>query len=228
MTSTHAILCIAVLLIAGCAAGPRALSSADRIVFLGDSITEQGALPGGYVSLVRDTLARRMPGVEVLGAGISGNKITDLEARLDRDVISKKPTVVVIYIGINDVWHWALPGHRGTSMEDFDKGLRSVIGRIRASNARVILCTPSVIGEKHFDENAQDTPLARYAAISRRVADEEGVALCDLRRAFIQHLAEHNPSNVDRGILTTDGVHLNAAGNAFVAGQMLEALSKAF
>jgi len=44
-------------------------------------------------------------GVEVIGAGISGNKVPDLQRRLERDVLKKKPTVVFIYIGINDVWH---------------------------------------------------------------------------------------------------------------------------
>ena len=43
-------------------------------------------------------------GVEVIGAGISGNKVPDLEKRLERDVLSKKPTIVVIYIGIRAYW----------------------------------------------------------------------------------------------------------------------------
>ena len=62
----------------------------ERIVFLGDSITEAGNQPGGYVSLVRDELAGRFPtlGIEVIGAGISGNKVPDLEARLERRICS--------------------------------------------------------------------------------------------------------------------------------------------
>ena len=42
---------------------------------------------------------------EMINAGISGHKVPDLQGRLDRDVLSKEPTVVFIYIGINDVWH---------------------------------------------------------------------------------------------------------------------------
>src|SRR5512140_2657050 len=73
-----------------------ALRSADRIVFLGDSITEQGGQPHGYVTLLNETLTTLHPGITVIGAGISGNKVTDLQARLDRDVISKQPTLVMI------------------------------------------------------------------------------------------------------------------------------------
>ena len=45
--------------------------------------------------------------------------------------------------------------------------------------------------------------------------------VCDLRSAFITYLKTHNPDNKDRNILTSDGVHLNEAGNKFVAEQMM-------
>src|SRR6187402_3139979 len=88
-------------------AEPTSLKKGERIVFLGDSITQGGAGPNGYVTLIRKALTDKHPdlGVEVIGAGISGNKVPDLQKRLDRDVLAKKPTLVVIYIGINDVWH---------------------------------------------------------------------------------------------------------------------------
>ena len=66
------------------------LQKGDRVVFLGDSITQAGAGPGGYVTLVRETLDKEHKdlGVEVIGAGISGNKVPDLQGRLERDVIA--------------------------------------------------------------------------------------------------------------------------------------------
>src|SRR3954452_5309748 len=51
------------------------LKKGDRIVFLGDSITQAGAGPKGYVTLARKALDDK--GVEVIGAGISGNKVPD-------------------------------------------------------------------------------------------------------------------------------------------------------
>ena len=209
------------------AAGPKptALKKGDRVVFLGDSITQAGERPGGYIRLVREAVAAKSKdlGVTVIGAGISGHKVPDLEKRLDRDVIRKKPTVVVIYIGINDVWHST--SGRGTSKEDFDRGLRRLIQRINTAGARVILCTPSVIGEKTVGENKLDKMLDEYSAISRKVAAETKSQMLDLRKLFIAHLKTSNTGNKGRGVLTSDGVHLNQTGNRFVADQMLEALA---
>jgi len=199
------------------------LRKGERILFLGDSITEQGVKPKGYVALLQEQLGARYPdlGIEVIGAGISGNKVTDLQRRLVKDVIDRKPTIVVIYIGINDVWHWALVNHKGTTKEEFEKVLREIIARIQYSGAEVVLCTPSVIGEKFDGTNSQDSTLNQYSVISRKIASNQGVRLCDLRKAFVEHLTLHNKENKEKGVLTTDGVHLNDAGNKFVAEEML-------
>jgi lysophospholipase L1-like esterase len=162
----------------------------------------------------------------VIGAGISGNKVTDLKKRLQRDVLDKRPTIVFIYIGINDVWHWVTPGLKGTSKEDYESGLKEIIGAIQKDGARVVLCTPSVIGEKNDATNPQDAMLNEYSNISRRVAQQTGSRICDLRAAFIEYLKSHNPSNEEKGILTVDRVHLNDAGNRFVAEQMLRILEE--
>jgi lysophospholipase L1-like esterase len=217
---------IAIMMMTGCSSREQALNPAHRIIFFGDSITELGVKPGGYVSIVRDTLASIGYSYDVIGAGISGHKITDLLARVDRDVIAKKPTVVVIYIGINDVWHYefASRGLTGTSKERFESGLNELIARIRASGAQTVLCTPSVIGEHLNGANKYDPMLDEYSAISRRVAAQTGSTLCDLRTAFLEYLRSNNPSDSGKDILTNDGVHLNDAGNRFVAGELLRTL----
>jgi lysophospholipase L1-like esterase len=193
-------------------------------VFLGDSITQAGDKPGGYVDIVRTAMKASFPnaGVEVVGAGISGNKVPDLEERLERDVLAKKPSTVVIYIGINDVWHSIRD--QGTPKEVFEKGLRSLTDRIRGSGARVILCTPSVIGEKSVGTNQLDAMLDEYAGVTRSIAADMKTGLVDFRKAFVEHLAVANGSQAEAGVLTSDGVHLNAEGNRFVAERMLEAL----
>lgn len=201
------------------------LKAGDRIVFLGDSITQAGAGPGGYVTLVKEALAKDYAdlNLEVIGAGISGNRVPDLEKRLERDVLSKKPTIVVIYIGINDVWH--SKNGRGTSKEDYEAGLNRIIKQIQAGGARVILATPSMIGEKHDGSNELDTMLEEYAAISRDVAKQNNLQLLDLRKLFVDYLKQHNADQKEKGILTSDGVHLNPAGNQFVADAALAALT---
>ena len=66
--------------------------------------------------------------------------------------------------------------------------------------------------------------LGQYSEISRKVAKASGAKVLDLRRKFINYLRTFNPLDREKNVLTTDGVHLNAAGNDFVAQQMLNAL----
>lgn len=202
------------------------LKDGETIVFLGDSITQQGAGPNGYVTLFRKALEQSRPesGITVVGAGIGGHKVPNLEERLDRDVLSHKPNVVVIYIGINDVWHSIRD--QGTTADRYESGLKSLIKRCTDAGARVILATPSVIGEKHDGTNPLDEMLEQYSDISRKTAGECGAVLLDLRGGFISCLREYNVANAEKNILTTDGVHLNEAGNRFVAARMLEVVGE--
>jgi lysophospholipase L1-like esterase len=203
-----------------------------RVVFLGDSITQAGAHPDGYISLMRESLAGAgyNQAFELVGAGISGNKVPDLQKRLDTDVLAKNPDLVFVYIGINDVWHWTHPCCKdkqgGTTKANFEAGLRDIVKRIQAKGAKIVMCTPSVIGEKADGTNAPDKMLDEYADITRKVARENNLLLCDLRKAFISYLKIKNKENASKGILTSDEVHLNAAGNAFVALQMMPYLAK--
>jgi isoamyl acetate esterase len=205
---------------------PLPLKKGDKIVFLGDSITQGGGGPNGYVTLIRNALADKHKdlGIEIVNAGISGNKVPDLQRRLDKDVIAKKPTLVVIYIGINDVWHGLTDPARGSSKEKFEEGLKEIIGKIKDNGARVVLCTPTVIGEKTGGANKADSKLDEYSDISRRIAKELKLPLCDLRKAFVDNLKENNKENKDRGVLTADTVHLNEAGNKVVAETMLKTI----
>jgi lysophospholipase L1-like esterase len=101
-----------------------------------------------------------------------------------------------------------------------------VIGKITDAGAKVIVCTPTVIGEKKDGGNKLDKQLDEYADISRKVAKELKLPLCDLRKAFADHLKKNNPDDKENGILTGDRVHLNAAGNKLVAETMLKMLGQ--
>lgn len=201
------------------------LKQNDRIIFFGDSITELGIKQNGYVTLISDSISAKYPdlNIEVIGAGISGHKVPDLQARLERDVLSKKPTKVFIYIGINDVWHYDL-GIGGTPKDKFAEGLKEIIKQLQAQDAEVVLCTPSVVGEKSDGSNKLDKMLDEYSDVSRSVAEEMNITLCDLRKAFLDYEKENNPANLSEGILTYDGVHLSDTGNRLVAQQFLEIL----
>lgn len=225
MNATRSIVLLLVIAttITSCTGERMLLRKGERILFFGDSITELGVQPKGYVALFKEELNTRYPdlGIEIVGAGISGNKVRDLEKRIAKDVIEKKPTIVVIYIGINDVWHWAMANQKGTTKEEFESGLREIVARISYSGAAVVLCTPTVIGEIPDSTVGQNPMLDEYCAISRKIASGTGIRLCDLHKAFDTYLLVHNPDKKEKGILTTDGVHLNDAGNRLVADEML-------
>jgi lysophospholipase L1-like esterase len=109
------------------------LKKGETIVFLGDSITAGGVKPKGYVTLIEGKLQEKRPNLEItiIGAGVSGNKVPDLQRRLEKSVLAKKPSLVVIYIGINDVWHGEANPAAGTSKDQFEGGLKEIIGKSR-------------------------------------------------------------------------------------------------
>ena len=196
-----------------------------KIIFFGDSITQLGVNPGGYITLLQDQLKKqgKSANYELVGAGIGGNKIYDLFLRLDRDVLSKKPDLVVIYVGINDVWHKQSFG-TGTDPDKFELFYSTVIEKIQAAGAQVVLCSPAVIGERTDFSNQQDGDLNRYSSIVRKLAAKHKCSLVDLRKLFLEHNLKHNPDNKESGILTTDRVHLNAAGNKLVADELAKVI----
>jgi lysophospholipase L1-like esterase len=142
---------------------------------------------------------------------------------MEEDVLKKNPDVVVIYVGINDVWHKASSG-TGTDPDKFERFYRAIIKKLQEKNIKVILCTPSVIGERNDSSNQQDGDLNQYSTIIRTMAKDLSLPVCDLHKAFADYLKVNNPSNQEKGILTLDRVHLNEKGNLFVAMEMWRAL----
>lgn len=196
-----------------------------KVIFFGDSITQAGVQPGGYVTMLGDMLKEQKldANYELIGAGIGGNKIYDLYLRMDDDVLAKTPDIVVVYVGVNDVWHKASYG-TGTDADKFEKFYTAVINKLQKQNIKVVLCTPAAIGEKTDFSNQQDGDLNQYSNIIRGLAKKFNLPLVDLRKAFLDYNLKNNPSNKESGILTNDRVHLNAAGNRLVAESMWAAL----
>lgn len=195
-----------------------------KVIFFGDSITQAGVKPGGYITLMQETVNRSKDlKYELIGAGVSGNKIYDLFLRFEDDILSKKPDVVVIYIGVNDVWH-KQSSQTGTDPDKFIAFYTAMIKKMQTAGIRVIMCTPAVIGERTDYSNAQDGNLNRYSQMIRDLAVKYKVTLVDLRKAFLEYNLKNNPQNKESGILTTDRVHLNAAGNQLLADLMFKAL----
>jgi lysophospholipase L1-like esterase len=197
------------------------LKPGDKIIFFGDSLTALAGIDGpkdkgvttGYVRIFRDTIRQKHKDIEVDWVATGGHTVPDLLKRVDKDVIAKKPTIVVVQIGCNDA--------RRIPKETFKSGLEELIDRLQKEKIQVVQCTLTSVGEKHDGTNRDDAKLEEFAAIGRDVAKTKGVPLNDLRKAFVEHWKKHNPDNKPSGILTYDGNHFNDAGHRFVAEEML-------
>ena len=204
----------------------------SKIVFLGDSITQQAEdFEDGFISLISQNLVQDK--FELVGKGISGNKVSDLLTRYKSDVLDLNPDLVFIYIGINDVWHKYDFG-TGSDIDLYEKGLRAIISDIKSLGSKIVLCTPTVIGENTGDfelgnqfKNVEtmekmNGDLDTFSDVVRKLSNEYETELLDLRKIFMDYLAENNLNNDAAGILTTDGVHLNKQGNKLIADQMIK------
>jgi lysophospholipase L1-like esterase len=160
---------------------------------------------------------------DLVGAGISGNKVADLYARLIKDVITQSPRIVVIWIGVNDIWHKYSHG-TGTEATVFEKTYRDIVKQLLEDKIKLLLVTPAVIGEKIDHIDYVDDELDQYAAIIKNIAADNELAVCDMRTLFQQYEINNNLLNANKGVLTTDGIHLNSAGNTFAAGEIWKVL----
>lgn len=196
-----------------------------RIIFFGDSITQAGVNKGGYIDRIQTAINNKamQDKYELIGAGIGGNKVYDLYLRMEDDVLAKQPEIVVIYVGINDVWHKTSHG-TGTDIDKYEKFYMAIIKKLQAKNIRVAVCTPTVIGELKNNANPQDEDLNKYSDVIRKLAASYNCTLIDLRKGFSDYEAKNNSANAPSGILTTDRVHLNETGNQIVADEMIKTL----
>ncbi len=191
----------------------------DTVAFLGDSITAQGAAtPAGYVRLVESGLAANGVKITVIPAGISGNTSKDEIARIETDVIDKKPAWVTISCGVNDVWH----GAKGVALEPYKQNMRSMVDQFKAAGIKPVILTSTPIGEDL--DNANNQKLKDYNDYLRELARDAGCPLADLNSGMQAELeklraAPHPPGT----LLTVDGVHMNPMGNQVMARGVLGA-----
>lgn len=204
------------------------LSRDARWLFIGDSITDAGrfqcpeGMGGGYVRLVRDWLLTSHPATapEVVNRGISGNKVTDLEARWDADVLALEPSLVSIKIGINDVWHGLNPDRQGVDIGMFRAVYAGILQRLKSAcpEAQIVLCEPSVIWPPAPAEG--NAALGPYVEATRLLAAEFGA------RALVPLHGVFNQARTDRPDLpwAPDGVHPSSSGHMLIARTWLASL----
>lgn len=186
----------------------------QKLAFLGASISQFGwTHPGGYIRLTVDALAADGNAVVALPEGVSGNTSRDMLARLDRDVISKRPDWVTIDAGGNDVWHGTV------SFAEYMTNMTEIVDKAQAAGIHVIIQTCTPIGEDL--DGDFDKKLAYYNDFLRYLASSKRCVLADLNADSVRVLkTKTQPGN----LLTVDGVHMNDIGNRLMASGLLKAL----
>ncbi|MBT3267359.1 SGNH/GDSL hydrolase family protein [Candidatus Poribacteria bacterium] len=210
------------------APGKLLLQDGESVLFIGDSITDAGrqadtlrSLGAGYVAHIADLLAARYPDrrIGINNQGISGNRVVDLRARWDRDVVAHQPDWVSISIGVNDVWRW-FDGNPDAHIP-IDE-YRSVyhellVATVEKTDARLILMETSVIGEEA--DNESNAMLAHYNEAIREYAREHDAVLVPTFRRLLEAI-EARPGFEWTG----DGVHPLPPGHMLMAVTWLEAM----
>ena len=191
--------------------GKISVKNGEKIAFMGDSITQAGRRKGGYCQLVLSALKDQ--GIEAIPvfAGISGHKSNQMLARLENDVLKHKPDWMTLSCGVNDVWH----GKRGVDLESYKKNITEIVNRAQKAGVKVMLLTSTMI--KEDQGNALNQKLAGYNDFIKSLAKEKKCLLADLN-ADMQAGLKKFPADAPKGKqLTSDGVHMNKAGNIMMA-----------
>ena len=144
-----------------------------KIVFFGDSITQAAVKKGGFIDLMQTMLQQKGmdQNYELIGAGIGGNKIYDLYLRMEEDVLAKKPDVVVVYVGVNDVWHKSSYG-TGTDFDKFGKFYDAVVKKIQNQNFKQIL--RNKLNSKESKIESYLSIVTKYRNMKNKLKSEEG------------------------------------------------------
>lgn len=187
-----------------------------RIVCFGDSITGVYYHTGGrraWCDMLGIALVRAFPRarVEMVNAGISGNTSAAGLARIDRDVLARKPHMVVVMFGMNDVAR--------ADSKSFETNLRTIVRRVDEAGGAVVLCTPNSV---YPSPGRPIERLAEYAQIVRNVAADLSVPLADCYQAY-EDVRADDP--LEWKLLMSETIHPSMNGHRLFAEVMAGAIS---
>lgn len=200
------------------------------ILFQGDSITDAGRsrendynLGYGYPSLVKAALGYEEAGKHTfINKGISGNRVTDLFARIKTDIINLKPDVLSILIGVNDVWHELKESPCGVSAEKYYTIYSMLIKEIKEAlpDIRIIIFEPFVLKGSATIDNWEyfSKEVPKRAAFAKQIAEENALKYVPLQDGF-NKLCER----ADASYWLMDGVHPTSMGHEYIKNQWIKA-----
>jgi lysophospholipase L1-like esterase len=196
-----------------------ALQPNDVIAIAGDSVTAYGFYPSGWASDWQQYLVQYHPElgtIQFLNFGVPGDNSSQLAARF-AEVLAGKPTVVIIWIGVNDV---GLTGGNPNYVV-LQQNIQAMIYATAGTSIRVILCGPFCIGERYDGGNAYDAQLDVVNQEIANIAAANGIPFINMRQVWKASEYQFNPASAFAGVLTSDGVHPNAFGAQIVEGTFI-------
>jgi lysophospholipase L1-like esterase len=212
--------------------GDFALRDGDRVLFYGDSITEQRL----YTTYVEHYVLTHYPErrISFINTGWGGDQVTRNECvpcngvggltRIKRDVIDHQPTVVTLLFGMNDGRYYDFDE---ATMKVYIDGLTAIIRELKAkTKARLYVMTPTVY------DGTRNTPwshttryndvLDRYSEAAKQIAAREQLPVIDLHTVTTEALMQAKKNDSSYTFLQ-DGVHPEADGQLVMATEMLRA-----
>lgn len=198
-----------------------------KILFFGDSITAAGRnvmdpadLGAGYVKIASNKLRLLYPdaGLTFVNRGVGGDRTADLLARVDEDVLAEQPDVVVMFVGVNDVWRRFAVGEV-VSEGEFRANYSALVKTILGSGAKLILIQPYVLP---MDDKRRFRPyLVAFNEIIREIAKSENLPLIPMDEIF-----NGVTQDIDPAQFAVDGVHPTHRGCRYIADQAVKELKK--
>jgi lysophospholipase L1-like esterase len=174
-----------------------------RVVCLGDSITDGHTYP----LLVQQAIAEaKLPPPKMLNAGIGGDTAAGMQKRLVPDVLERKPDVVLLSAGVNDIL-------QGKKLEDYLGSVSRIADELMARKIRLILLTITPLrGEE------RQARVDEWNAALKKLAMEKKLVVADVAAACAASAAR------GEDLLEKDGVHLSFAGYRAMTRGVLDAL----
>jgi len=222
---------LALFALAACAAFAQSfyLKDGDRVVFFGDSITDQRL----YTTFTETFTVTRFPKAKIdfVHSGWGGDRVGGgagggIAVRLDRDVLAYKPTVVTIMLGMND---GRVRAFDNQIFEIYSRGYRSLVDTLKkAPNPpRITAIQPSPYDDYAYPPRfpgGYNATLLKFSGFIADLAKQQGLSVADLNRPVTAMLSKAAAtSSADAKKIIPDRVHPGASGHLIMAGALLNA-----
>ncbi len=208
---------------------------AKTILFQGDSITDAGRARDddrgtgvGYATQAIGEIGLKYPGeYNYINRGISGNRVTDVYARIKSDIINLKPDYMSILIGVNDVWH-ELDANNGVDVEKYEKIYCMMLNEIFEAlpNIKIMILEPFVL-EGRATTSTEEAPerwsifrseVEKRAAAAKRIAEKYNLKFVPLQEKF-----DEASKGLPTELFVWDGVHPTHPGHTLIKNEWVKA-----